>query len=96
MAEDERVDLLSFTGSTPVGFHNYVSHFNFWYMIIPSNNDQRLKSNDRFTGRPIQSHSNHNVFMSNTTVVINLFYCSNYLPQVNVNLCFTHSVILRK
>ena len=94
MAEDERVDLLSFTGSTPVGFHNYVSHFNFWYMIIPSNNDQRLKSNDRFTGRPISLQPY--VFMSNTTVVINLFYCSNYVPQVNVNLCFTHSVILRK
>lgn len=24
MAEDERVDLLSFTGSTPVGFHNNI------------------------------------------------------------------------
>ena len=94
MAEDERVDLLSFTGSTPVGFHNYVSHFNFWYMIIPSNNDQRLKSNDRFTGRPISLQPY--VFMSNTTVVINLFYCSNYVPEVNVNLCFTHSVILQK
>lgn len=63
-------------------------------MIIPSNNDQRLKSNDRFTGRPISLQPY--VFMSNTTVVINLFYCSNYVPQVNVNLCFTHTVILQK
>ena len=64
MAEDERVDLLSFTGSTPVGLHNYyVSHFNFCFIkFILSNNDQRLKSKDPFTGHPIPSHSNHMSF----------------------------------
>ena len=63
MAEDERVDLLSFTGSTPVGLHDYVSHFNFCYIkFISSNIDQRLKSKDPFTGHPIQSHSNHMSF----------------------------------